>query len=85
MPRRTVPLSARALHLPTRPVLEVEAPASRGVTCVNVRREDKALFDELQSWWSFTHGQPLSQWDTFTLLLAAALGNGDADLPPRRP
>lgn len=55
--------------------LEVESPPRRAVAGLNVRHEDKAVFDALQAWWSLERGRPLSQWDAFSILLAAALEN----------
>ena len=84
MPRRTVPLNRSALRLPISAHLDVERPASRGLTCINVCRPDKEAFDELQSYWSYRLGKPLAQWDTFTTLLVAAYHPDLADMPPRR-
>jgi hypothetical protein len=53
----------------------------RAVTCVNVRREEKAVFDHLVSWWRLECGEELTQWDAFSVLLAAALENPRLEAP----
>lgn len=60
--------------------LAVEAPVRRGTATINVRWEDKEVFDAIQRWASHRRGRSLSQWDAFSLVLAAALGNREADL-----
>lgn len=62
----------------------------RAVTSINVRHEDKAVFDHLHSWLVLRERQPLSQWDAFSVVLRAALGNPKLDVPsdvsrPRAP
>lgn len=62
----------------------------RAVTSVNVRHEDKAVFDHLHSFLVIRERRPLSQWDAFSIVLRAALGNPKLDVPadvarPREP
>ena len=84
MPRRTVPLNRSSASIPTSPALELERPMSRGFKCINVHPVDKVAFDELQSFWSFEHSRPLSQWDTFTLLVTRAYEPDLVTMPPSR-
>jgi hypothetical protein len=51
------------------------------VTSLNLRFEEKELFDVLHSWWALRSGRSLKQWDAFSILLAYALANPVADLP----
>ena len=51
--------------------MEVAPP--RRTSSVEVRREDKELFDALQAWWLLRHGERLTQWELFTVLLVEAL------------
>jgi len=60
--------------------LAFEAPVRRGTACVNVRWEDKRIFDAIQLWASHRKGSPISQWDAFSMILAAALSNDDAEI-----
>jgi hypothetical protein len=48
---------------------------------LKVRRDDKEVFDQLKAWWSLRRGRDISQWEAFTLLLAAALEHEEARLP----
>lgn len=59
-----------------------EERASRPFSCVNVRREDKEVFDLLQWWWSCRAGSALPQWVVVSRLVALALTHAEADLPP---
>lgn len=61
--------------------LAFEQPVGRGTASLNVRHEDKVVFDALQAWWSVERGRALPQWDAFSFLLAAALENPDVRLP----
>lgn len=54
---------------------------SRALASVNLRHEEKALFDHLHSYWSLRAGRPLRQVDAFSLLFALALSNEQADVP----
>lgn len=49
---------------------------TRQLTSVNLSRTDKAVFDALQSWWSFREGRALQQCEVFSMLMEAALKNG---------
>lgn len=55
--------------------LAFEAPVRRGTSCVNVRWEDKAVFDAVRAWLSWRRGEVVPQWDVFTYLLSVALQN----------
>lgn len=55
--------------------LAVETPVVRKTATVQVRPEDKVLFDALQAWYLFTAGKRLTQWELFTLVLVDALEN----------
>jgi hypothetical protein len=46
---------------------------TRHLTAINVQRTDKAVFDALQSWWSFREGRSLQQCEVFAILLEGAL------------
>ena len=58
-----------------------EEPVARPYSSVNVRREDKEVFDQLQLWWSMTE-RDLTQWDAFSRVIALVLTHPEADLPP---
>lgn len=60
--------------------LAFEEPVRRGTACVNIRHEDKAVFDAIQLWMSHRKGRSLSQWEAFSMVLAAALENKDAEV-----
>jgi hypothetical protein len=65
-----------AEHMPFDPhelALE-KAPLPRFGT-VNVRPEDKAVFDAMQQLMSFHRGRSITQWELFTILLADAMTN----------
>lgn len=51
------------------------------MTAINVRYEEKLLFDHVHTWWRMRKGQDLRQPDAFSLLLELALENPRADLP----
>lgn len=54
----------------------------RALACVNLRHEEKALWDILAAWWSARSSRRLAQPDVMSLLLELALENPRADLPP---
>lgn len=60
----------------------VDGEPRRALTSLNLRREEKVEFDHLHSWWALRRGRPISQPDAFSILLALALENREADLPP---
>jgi hypothetical protein len=60
--------------------LALEAPVRRGTASINVRWEDKVVFDAIQAWASHRKGRYVSQWDAFSLLLGAALENEASEL-----
>lgn len=59
-----------------------ELPVARAFSSVNVRREDKEVFDQLQKWWSAMEDRDLSQWDVFSRVLAFALEHRECSRPP---
>lgn len=69
--------SARAPLAPRR----LDGLPRRAVTSVNVRHDDKALFDHLHTFWSWRRGRPLRQWDAFRLVLELAVENPRAQVP----
>lgn len=85
--------------LPRRPPVPPSAPSNpfppfapvppvRVLTSVNVRRDEKAVFDALQSWWSYREGRSLQQWEVFGRILQAAVEQGllrEGFLPPEAP
>ena len=74
-PRRRAP--ARSPLSPRR----LDGRPHRAVTSVNVRHDDKALFDHLHTFWSLRRGSPLRQWDAFRLVLELAVENPRAQVP----
>lgn len=54
----------------------------RAMSCLNVRHEEKALFDLVHAWWCARTTRRLTQADAMSLLLQLALENPRADLPP---
>jgi hypothetical protein len=66
------------------PALELvpDGPVLPNLSSVKIRRDDKVEFDRLKAWWSVEAGRELSQWEAFTLLLAAAF-ESDATRIPR--
>lgn len=60
---------------------QVDGEPRRALACMNLRREEKRVFDHLQSWWSLQMGQDLSQPDVVSIVLAAALRSGLVDVP----
>lgn len=70
------PLAALAPSVPFAPFeLAVEMPPPRRTRTIQLRVEDKEVFDSLQAWWFYETGQRLPQWEVFTLVLADALEN----------
>jgi hypothetical protein len=74
MPRRRPII--RTDHLP-----QTDSEPRRAVSAFNLRYEDKALVDHLQTWWALRRGASLSQPDAFSILLHAALSNPLLELP----
>lgn len=66
--------------LPSRYELAIETPLRRALTSVNLRPEDKAVFDALQAFYSLRQGRALRQWEVFSLVLAEALASQEAEL-----
>lgn len=61
---------------PSPPVeLVVDGPVVQKVATVAVRPDDKVVFDALQSWWRLRYGEWPTQWELFTQVLSAALGD----------
>lgn len=79
IPRHLGKRTTSALAPPV--ALALEEPPGRGTSSLNVRHEDKVVFDALQAWWSVEQGRALSQWDAFSVLLALALENPGVRLP----
>lgn len=52
----------------------------RSTACLNIRWEDKEVFDAIQVWLACQKGRPVAHWDVFSFVLATALGNGASDL-----
>lgn len=63
------------------PPLRLDGEPRRPVSSVNLRFEDKRVFDLLHSWWVMRGGSGLSQPEAFAILLRLALANPEADLP----
>lgn len=57
-----------------------EERVSRGVACINISREDKAVFDAVQWWLQHRLGREAHQWDVFSFLLGEALLNRESPL-----
>lgn len=55
---------------------------TRNVSCINVRRDEKAAFDVLHAWLQLREGRSLAQWDVFSLVFAAAVRSGEFEVPP---
>lgn len=47
----------------------------RRTNLIALRADDKEVFDTLQAWWRVEHGERLTQWGLFSLVLGAALSN----------
>lgn len=63
-----------------RPDLVFDSNPSRALTSVNVRRDDKDVFDILQAYWTIRKGRALTQWETFTVVLAESLDRHGPEL-----
>ena len=59
----------------------VDNEPRRALASLNLRHEEKRVFDLLHAWWALRTGSALSQQDAVSILLALALKNPDADLP----
>lgn len=66
MPRRP-PKSPSDPFPPFDPV-----PPVRVLSQVSARRDEKAIFDALQTWLSFREGRAIHQWEAFGIVLYAA-------------
>ncbi|MEA3200615.1 MAG: hypothetical protein QOE90_2043 [Thermoplasmata archaeon] len=65
-----------AEHVPFNPYeLALETPPPPRLGSINVRPEDKAVFDAVQKLVSFHRGRSVTQWELFTMLLADAVAN----------
>lgn len=53
--------------------LAIEEQVQRGTSSINVRWEDKAVFDAIQVWLSYQRGASVTHWEVFTFILATAL------------
>lgn len=78
--------AARPLASVTPPRVPLDLPRvdgepRRALASINVRRDEKRVFDLLHSWWSLRAESTLSQQDAASILFALALNNPDADLP----
>lgn len=84
LPRRRAPALAQEPFPAFDPV-----PPTRALASVNALRDDKAIFDGLQSWWSFRAGRPVHQWEVFQRVLSIALQSDAEELDgfrlPRAP
>lgn len=58
-----------------------DGPVLPNLSSLKIRRDDKAVFDQLKAWWSLRRAEEITQWEAFTLLLAAALKAEEARLP----
>lgn len=69
--------------LPSSPEFELvpDGPVLPPLASLKLRRDDKAVFDQLKAWWSLRRGRDLSQWEAFTILLGVALEHEEARLP----
>jgi len=73
----------RDLASPLPPVeLAFETPVVQKTSTVQVRPEDKLVFDALQAWWHFRHGKRMTQWELFSVVLACAVANREGALHP---
>jgi hypothetical protein len=67
--------------LPSLRPRKLDGHPRRAVTCLNVRRDDKALFDHIQSYWALRSGRPMRQWDAFRRLLELAAAHPESEIP----
>jgi hypothetical protein len=71
----TSPVPGEA-HVPFDPYeLLFEAPPPPRLATINVRLEDKAVFDAMQGLINFHKGRRVSQWELFTIVLADAIAS----------
>lgn len=47
----------------------------RVLSSLNVRRDEKALFDAYQMWLSYREGRSIQQWEAFAFLMRCAFEN----------
>lgn len=59
----------------------VDGLPRRALTSVNVRHDEKLVFDHLHSWWRLQGGRAMSQCDAFSRVLALALEHPKVDAP----
>lgn len=62
------------------PAIRLGPPPVRPLTAVAVARGHKAVFDGLQSFFSFREGRSLQQCEVFALMLDIMLKSGDERL-----
>jgi hypothetical protein len=62
--------------------LDVDVSPRRSVAGVNIRRDEKPIYDALLAWWSVERGRTLTQWEAFSILLSFALTHPELRLPP---
>jgi len=72
--------SSRPVLGPDRFELVPEGPIRRSTATLNLRWEDKEVFDAIKLWLAHEKGDPQSQWDVFSYLLAEALTNEGSPL-----
>ena len=80
MPRRMKVRPQDLRSSPPRVELVVDGPLEAQLTSINVRRDDKAAFDQVQGWLTVRLGKRVSQWEVFTVLLAEATANREGVL-----
>lgn len=61
-----------------------DLPVRRATATVNIRWDDKTVFDGIKTWLQYERGRPITQWDVFTFILAAALENEASPLHKAR-
>jgi hypothetical protein len=59
--------------------LALDVPARPRTINVGFLLDDKAVFDQLQTWLSLKEGRRLTQWETMTRVLAFVLEHPDVD------
>lgn len=84
-PPRAIPVLEKDPFVVPSAALELvpEGPVLPNLASVKLRRDDKEEFDRLQAWWSCQAGRQLTQWEAFTLLLAAAYESESTRVPRR--
>lgn len=60
---------------------QMDGQPRRSVTSINVRAEEKRVFDHLHSFWELRVGRSLSQWDVFSRVLELALEHPKVEAP----